>query len=132
MPTDMLSLVEHGWQGARQCSLALEGRQVRVTHVIKGWLRADLRAMIAPHPHIRLVSAPRWAFYFVVWPLVIAKTLRGRLGWILMDHERSRAELAWWCRLFGIAPVMIQEQDGGTYDLAVGGRAVPLEELLQA
>lgn len=130
MPTDMLSLVEHGWQGARQCSLELRGRQVRVTHVIKGWLGADLRAIIEPHPHIRVVSAPRWAFRFLVWPLVILRTMQGRLGWILLDHDRSRRELSWWCRLFGVIPVMIQEHDGG-YDLAVHGRRVSLGELLK-
>jgi hypothetical protein len=127
----MLSLVEHGWQGARQCSLALKSRHVSVTHVVKGWLERDLRAMIEPHPHIRVVSAPRWAFRLWVWPRVIVGTLQGRLRWILMDHERSHRELAWWCRCFGILPVMIQERDGGGYDLEIHGRRVSLEELLQ-
>lgn len=129
MRTDMLSLVERGWQGARQCSLALEARHVPVTHVVKGRLSADVRAMIEPHPHIRVVSAPRAAFRLWIWPVVIWRTLQGRLRWILMDHERSHRELSWWCRRFGIILVMIQEHDGG-YDLAVHGRRVSLEELL--
>lgn len=131
MKTDMLSLVERGWQGARECSLALNARQVPVMHVVKGWLSADLRAMIEPHPHIRLVSAPRWAFRIWVWALVIWRTLQGRLQWILMDHERSQRELSWWCRRFGIIPVMIQEHDRGDYNLKVHGRRVSLEDLLQ-
>ena len=43
----VLSLVERGWFGARTCSLSLNAMEIPVTHLIKGSLNADLRAMIA-------------------------------------------------------------------------------------
>ena len=128
MPTEVLSLVERGWQGARQCSLALDAKAIPVIHVIKGSLDAGVRAMIQPYPHIRLLAVPRWSFRVWVWTLMVWGTLRGRLGWILLDHERSLRELSWWCRRFGLTPVVIQEHGRG-YDLLVQGTPTSLDEL---
>lgn len=130
MKTEMLSLVERGWRGARECSLTLDAKAIPVTHLIKGSLAPDVRAMIRPSPHIEILDVPRWAFRIWLWVLVIWRTLQGRLRWILLDHERTARETAWWCRRFGITPVMVQEHDRG-YDLTVHGQQVSLEELLQ-
>lgn len=115
-PSGVLSVVERGWRGARECSIALSARAVPVTHLIKGSLQADLRAMIHPYPGVRLVSVPRAAFRAWLWGLLVWGTMWGRLKWVLVDHERTLREVAWWCRVCGLTPVFIQETGQG-YDL---------------
>jgi len=114
--SEVLSVVERGWRGARECSITLSARAVPVTHLIKGSLKADLRAMIRPYPGVQLVSVPRAAFRAWLWGLLVWGTVRGRLKWVLVDHERTLREVAWWCRVCGLTPVFIQETGPG-YDL---------------
>ena len=85
----VLSVVERGWRGARQCSLALDAMAIPVTHLIKGYLTPELRAMVRPYPHIRLVSVPRVLFRVWLWPIVLWQTATGRLRWMHIDHERT-------------------------------------------
>jgi hypothetical protein len=113
---EALSVVERGWRGARECSITLSARAVPVTHLIKGSLKADLRAMIRPYPGVRLVSVPRIAFRAWLWALLVWGTMWGRLRWVLIDHERTLKEVAWWCRMCGLTSVFIQETGQG-YDL---------------
>ncbi len=114
--SEVLSVVERGWRGARECSITLSARAVPVTHLIKGYLKADLRAMIRSYQGVQLVSVPRAAFRVWLWGLLVWGTMVGRLKWVLVDHERTLREVAWWCRVFGATPVFIQETDQG-YDL---------------
>ena len=87
-----------------------------VTHLIKGRLEADVRAMIRPYPGVRLISVSRPAFRAWLWSLLMWGTVWGRLKWVLIDHERTLREIAWWCRACGVTPVFIQETAQG-YDL---------------
>ena len=119
----VLSLVERGWAGARQCSMDLSGRGISVHHLIKGHLGRGVRAMIAPVPHVRLTSVPRPLFRFVLWWAVVTETLTGRLRWLIVDHERALGEVQWWCRLFGLTPLFIRDFDD-RYELSAGGRIV--------
>ena len=119
----VLSLVERGWSGARTCSLMLNIIAIPVTHLIKGWLNAEHRAMIQPRPHIRIISVPRPMFRIGMWLALAGSTLTGRLRWVLIDQERTHQEIGWWCRLFGIVPLMIRETHGG-YELEQHGRPV--------
>ena len=127
----VLSVVERGWHGARECSLALDAMAIPVTHLIKGYLNAGLRTMIRPYPHIRIVSVPRVLFRIWLWRLVLWQTLTGHLRWILIDHERTLREVAWWCRIFRLTPVVIRETEQG-YELWVGGRRMSFSSLFQA
>lgn len=117
----VLSLVERGWFGARTCSLSLNAMTIPVTHLIKGHLDAEVRAMIRPYPHIRIISVPRICFRVGVWGLICWQTLTGRLQWLLIDHERTLREVAWWCRLFRLTPLLIHETDEG-YQLEIRGQ----------
>ncbi len=126
---ELLSLVEHGWGGARRCSLELEGRGVRVEHLIKGRLTPDELAMIAPRPHIRLRAVTRWQYPLWMWAALIARLGRRPL-WLLIDRERTVLAVRGWCRLFKILPLVIREDDDG-YQLLLDGRTVTLEALLQ-
>lgn len=127
----VLSVVERGWHGARQCSLALDAVAIPVTHLIKGYLTPELRAMIRPYPHIRVVSVPRVLFRLWLWGIVLWQTLTGRLRWILIDHERTIKEIGWWCRVVRVTPVVIQ-QTGQGYELWVDGLSVSFSSLFQA
>ncbi|MBI3088495.1 MAG: hypothetical protein HYY91_06425 [Candidatus Omnitrophica bacterium] len=127
---EVLSVVERDWRGARECSLTLNAMAVPVTHLIKGSLSRDVRAMIRPYPLIRLVSAPRMVFRVWLWWAVVRRTVLGRVRWVLLDQERTLRELAWWCRLWRVTPVLIQDTARG-YTLAVQGRPVSLGDLVE-
>lgn len=114
-----LSLVERGWRGARECSLALNARGIDVTHLVKGVLEPEVLAMIRPYPYIRLVAvSPGW-FRPCAWRALVAGTLLGRWAAVLVDHERTGREIAWWCRLFGLRVASIRETGDG-YELWIG------------
>jgi len=127
---EVLSVVERGWRGARECSLILSRMGIPVTHVIKGYLNAELRAMIQPYPGVRLVSVPRVVFRTWLWWLLVWRTLTGRLQWLLVDHDRTRREISWWCRAFGLTLVSIRETDH-RYELWVGSQRVPVAAVFQ-
>ena len=125
----VLSLVERGWQGARECSLVLSQRGIAVTHLIKGSLGRDLRAMIQPIPHVRIVDVPRYGFRLAMWWHLLVGSVRGTTRWVLVDHERTLREVRWWCRFFRVTRILIQP-DGHDYVLFVEGRAVSLQDII--
>jgi len=104
---------------------------IPVTHLIKGYLTPELRAMIRPYPHIRIVSGPRLLFRVWLWGIVLWQTATGRLRWILIDHERTLKEVGWWCRIFHLTPVAIQETAQG-YELSVDGQHTSFSSLFRA
>ncbi len=128
---ELLSLVERGWQGARECSLALAPRGIRVTHLVKGRLPADVRALIQPVEGIAIADAPRWWFRGSLWSRLIWGSLTRRLRWILCDHERTLAAIQPWCGPMGVTPVLIRELAEGA-ELSVRGRVRTLSELVSA
>ena len=85
----VLSLVEHGWRGARRCSLALAAQGLAVTHLLRGWIPKDVVRLIGPHPNIHLVRLPRRTFHLWTWGWLAASTMTGRLRWLLVDRERT-------------------------------------------
>lgn len=121
---EVLCLVERGWRGARECSLALNARAIPVTYVIKGYVTPALRAMIRPYPAIRLLSAPRALFRCWVWWALGWGAMTRRLRCVLVDHERTLREISWWCRLWRVTPVTIREHDQG-YELWVENQRRP-------
>ena len=127
----VLSVVERGWFGARQCSLALDAMAIPVTHLIKGYLAPEIRAMIRTYPHIHIVSVPRLLFRAWLWTIMLWQTATGRLRWILIDHERTLKEVGWWCRVFRVTPVVIQQTAQG-YELSVDGQDTSFSSLFQA
>ena len=125
----VLSIVERGWRGARECSLALHRLAIPVTHLIKGYIGGPVRAMIQTTPLTTIVSVPRALFRVWLWGMLMWQTATGRLRWVLLDHERTLREISWWCRRFGVVPVMLQEHAQG-YDLMIDRRRCTLEELV--
>ena len=125
---EVLSVVERGWRGARQCSLELQAMAVPVTHLIKGSLSADLLAMIRPYPGIRLVSIPRPLFPIWLWAVLVWRRMTGRLAWVVVDHARTLRRLTRWGRAFGLRPVLIHETEQ-SYELRLGDRPLPVAAL---
>ena len=123
-----LSLVEHGWRGARRCSLAVAEQGIPVTHLLRGWVAADLVRLIGRHPNIRLVRVPHRAFHVSSWGWLAACTATGRLRWLLVDRERTRRMVQRWCERFEIAVVMIHDTVEG-YELSVGGQSRTLADV---
>ncbi len=127
---EVLSLVERGWRGARTCSLLLSHQAIPVTHLIKGAVSPEVLAMIEPHPALSMLSVRRGLFRLTAWGLLVVKTFTGRLRWLLIDQERTLKELAWWCRVWGLTPVLIRETAEG-YDCWVDGHQVSVDELFR-
>ncbi len=131
MSCQVLSLVQRGWHGARECSLRLATDHIKVLHLIKGTLTPEVREMIASSPHIRLVDVHRNLFRCWMWAILITQSLNRRLHWVLIDHERTAQELAWWCRCLRLVPVMVR-QTGQGYELYVNGQPTSFEQVFHS
>ena len=127
-PSGALSVVERGWRGARECSLALAGRGIPVTHLIRGIVRPEFRAVIRPHTHVRLIDLPRAFYAVVLWPSLIVGGVLRRIRWVLVDNERRLGRLQRWAGPLGMTAVLVREGSCG-YELVVGGRLVAIEDL---
>lgn len=127
---EALSVVERGWAGARQCSLELSRRGIGVTHLIKGRLSREELAMITPVPRVQVRSVGRIWFRLALWAVAGWMAARGRLGWCLVDHERTARELAGVGRWLGIGIVQVRDRDDG-YELLVNGRPSSVEDVFQ-
>ena len=115
-PTFVLSLVEHGWHAARECSLDMQREGVGFIHIVKGRLNRTVRALIAPQPHIRIVSVPRLLFWPGVGALFFGSWVMGRLCALLVDNPRSYRRLYRMSRLARVPLTIVQWGDAG-YEL---------------
>ena len=124
----VLSLVEHGWRGARECSLILSAREISTLHLIKGSLEREVLAIIEAHPGLRVRDVPRPLFRLALWLVLIGQTLAGRLRWVLVDNDRTLRAVSPWCALCRVVPVLI-EPDGNGYRLLVRRRVETVDEV---
>ena len=120
----VLSLVERGWQAARECSLDAEGKEVQVLHLVKGSVDPDVLALIAPKPHIRLVSVPRTLFWPLAWLTYIRWVMTGRLHAVLVDHERSLRRVRAWVGGTSVRVLMVRQGHDG-YEVWRGDQRLP-------
>jgi hypothetical protein len=124
----VLSLVERGWQGARECSLRLRDRGIAVTHLVKGSLPPDVQVLVPPEPGLRLIGIPRVWFPLALWGWVVPAAAGRRVRWLLLDNERTLRRIGWWCRLTGVRPVFISERPE-RYELREQGSVRTFEEV---
>ena len=92
----IVSLVERGWQGARECSLDPSLSDRDMVHVIKGLVPRPVIDMIVTTPSTQLACAPKWLFWLLVWALLPGLWLTGRLQAVLVDNDRSYRRLRGW------------------------------------
>ena len=121
----ILSLVEHGWQAARECSLALERHGVRVIHLVKGSLDHRVRQLITPHATIRMMDMPRALFWPAVYGALVRWRLGGRLCLVLVDNDRSCQRLQPWTRWMNLELLKVTQGSDG-YELWENSTRVPL------
>ena len=124
MSITVLSLVERGWQAARECSLDLERRGIEVLHLIKGRVDPDVLALITPVPNSRLMSIPRTLFWCVAWSCWLWLLLRGRLRIVLVDNQRSLERLYWWAQFTHVQLMMVRPGNAG-YEVWARERRLP-------
>jgi hypothetical protein len=110
----VLSFVERGWQAAREWSLGEERQGAAVVHLIKGWLDAEVLALIRPAARVRLVRIPRRWFWPVAWGWVAWGLCSGTLRTILVDNERSLRRVRAWVR--GAPVELLQVADAARLD----------------
>ena len=107
--THIISLVERGWQSARVLSIALVTQtECHVTHYLKGRVAPEALAMITPYQRMRIHSIPRWAFRLAAGGVLLGGALRGTLRLVVVDHVRTRQQVRWFLRWWGI-PVIEAE-----------------------
>jgi len=92
----VLSLVERGWQAAREYSLKADRSGVRVLHVVKGRVARPVRRLMASSAPLHLLSVARVAFWPVAWSLSVWFSLCGTLQAVLVDNERSFHRVRRW------------------------------------
>ena len=119
----VISLVERGWQAARECSLDTQDHGGETLHMIKGYLHRDVQAMIAPKSKIHLLSLPKKLFWLGVWPLLVGYALMGRVRSLLVDNEQAYRRVRPWTRANGVNLVRIQLGAQG-YEFLVEGRPI--------
>ena len=107
----VLSLVERGWQAARDYSLQMQP-QMDVVHVVKGRLSRDVRRMITPYAHIRILSMPRALFWPGIGLLLLGYGHSGRLRTLLVDNRRDDGRLALVSRAARLGVALIQRGAG--------------------
>ena len=106
------SLVERGWQAAREYSLDARYGELEFLHVVKGRLDRSVRTLIAPRPNIRLLSISRRWFWPAAWSILAWSVLTGRLRTVLVDNDRSFRRLEAGMRVAGIC--LMRLQPGGS------------------
>jgi len=119
----VLSLIERGWQAARELSLGLRQEGVCVVHVIKGRLDRSVKALITPVPNVRLISVHRQLFWPLIGLLAAGWWLRGTLRSLLVDNDRSYNRLRGWARLLRLDLTVVRAGTHG-YELWVGSDRV--------
>jgi len=97
------SLVERGWQAAREYSLDAQRSEVAFLHLVKGRLDRSVRVLIAPRPNIRLLSIGKQWFWPSAWVILAWGALTGRLHAVLVDNDRSYRRLQAAMRVAGVS-----------------------------
>ena len=115
----VLSLVERGWQAARECSLDARQQGIDFVHLIKGRLTRAVRALISPRPNVQIVTIPRSLFWLWAWALLIGSSVSGRLRSVFVDNERSYRRLQGWTRVARVNLIIVRQGSGG-YELWSG------------
>ena len=124
----VLSLVEHGWRATRECALAILPGGCTVTHLVRGTVPPDVRAVIRLQPGERLVGVPRPLYRVARTALFAVAALDRRACWVLADNERTLKEAAWWCRACGWTAVLDEEVENRCV-YRVGGRERTPDEI---
>lgn len=125
---DVLSFVERGWRGARECSLAVSREGLTVLHLVKGALEPGVRALIRPVDGVAVRDVPRPLFRLAAWGLMLRPWGARRARWALFDNERTLAQLRGVCERRGIVPVFVSQQADG-YELIADGRPRAISDI---
>lgn len=88
-PERAISLVEKGWAGARQLTIAWARQGIRVRHLIAGRVPADLRAIITPHAGMVIAGVPRRWYRWAAWWILLTALCRGAPAAVLVDNEHA-------------------------------------------
>ena len=123
----VLSLVEKGWAGARQLSIRFSPEGLRVRHLVRGRLAADVLACLSPYAGITIWGIPRRVYRAVVWLELLAAPLHGPVRAILVDNERSVKWITRWFPQLQDRVVLLQERGDGAPVIKWQGAKANLE-----
>ena len=91
-----LSLVERGWQAARELSLRDAEQGQATWHLVKGWLPVQVRQIIQPIKGIQVLGIPKPCFWPISWGVCAALQIFGKLRLVVVDNLRSEKRLRSW------------------------------------
>lgn len=101
------SLIERGWQAARECSLDPTLSRARFLHLIKGRVSRSVLLLIAPRANVRVVALPKLCFWPAVWVVCLWGLATGGLRGLLVDNDRSVRRLLGWATLLRTRPLKV-------------------------
>jgi hypothetical protein len=87
-----------------------------VTHLIKGRIPPEVKALIQPYPDIVLRDYPRPIFRLVVWWHLLWLPLQPQQCWVLVDNEKTAHQIRGWIRWLGRRLILVhadQDQSQG-------------------
>ena len=119
-----ISLVEKGWGGARRLSIRLSRQGVRVRHLVKGRLPAEVVAIIPPYPGMTIRGVPRSWFKLAAWVELWGAMARGGAELVMVDHERAARWVARWAPPLRDKVVVVQEAADGSPRIMWQGASV--------
>ena len=119
-----ISLVEKGWAGARQLSIPLTQRGIRVRHLVRGTLAAGVLKSITPYPGMTIRGIPRRLYRLVAWVALQLGSWRGDVAMILVDNERAFSWVSRAVPSLGDRLVLVLEADDGAPRIAQTGARV--------
>lgn len=108
-----LFVVEVGWKGMREASLAYLKDGFSTDIVIKGKVDKEvLNVITRPDNNYRIRAIPRWFFRIYLSFYLLWQRILGNLEVVIASKERTRG----WIKGFGIDAKLLIEKDAG-YEL---------------
>ena len=86
---EVIILSERGWQGARNCALALAKQGVRTSVLIKGRPDQEVREFIVKHDLIQNFFIFRRIFFVLLPFLIFYRRFLGGARTVLVDRKRA-------------------------------------------
>ena len=116
----VLSLVEKGWAGARQLSIPLSRRGLRVRHLVCGALSGEVARILTPYPGMSIRGIPRQLYRVAAWLALQRGIWRKDIAAVLVDNERAFRWVSQVAPALRDRLVEVQEAEDGTPRIAQG------------
>jgi len=106
----ILFIVETGWRGMREASLASLGGSVSVDIFIKGKVdRGVLDIITRPDKGYRIKALSKWFFRIYICWYLLANKINGSLRGVIVSKKRTQR----WIGMLGFSTKLLLETESG-------------------